>query len=466
MIKTELWLILCRLPDKSLREIGKMTRSEYFNERDDVCRLLTVLCAQIKKQTVFSREAAFGAVYPGEVFDPAKFRLILHFLTEIVRQYLVLQSLETPGWQRKLALGKALESLELDEPAADSLENGLHALQTTQLRGPEWYEHYFQARRDGLRLSIQSARTQAIDLQGLADAQEAAYLITKLKIACEQCSHQAVYKVEYDYGLLKNVLEAVENDPKWAGHTGIRLYYLCCRCLMQPAHQHYFLELKPLLLKVETVFPPAECRDLVLLTLNFCIRKLNDGELQYAKEGLDIYTHALKNDYLMEKGELSRFTFRNIVAMGLKINAFDWVKSFIEGYSPKLPALHRDSMVNFSLARLEYSRGNQVEAIYLLQKADYEDILLHLAAKVMLMKIYYESADFRRLESLCDTVRIFLRRKKIMGYHRENYLNIARYFEKLMALNPYDAEAKIQLRNALLQEEKLTEKEWFVEQLK
>jgi hypothetical protein len=100
----------------------------------------------------------------------------------------------------------------------------------------------------------------------------------------------------------------------------------------------------------------------------------------------------------------------------------------------------------------------------LLQKAEYRDILLGLAAKVILLKIYYELDEFEVLEAHLNSMKGYLIRKRVLGYHKKNYQNIISYTKKLMILG-YNALEINTLRNTIEQEPILTEKEWFWEQL-
>ena len=120
---------------------------------------------------------------------------------------------------------------------------------------------------------------------------------------------------------------------------------------------------------------------------------------------------------------------------------------------------------NFNKARLEYNRKNYDNALNLLQKADFKDLLNNLIAKTLLIKIYYELEAYNILESHLDSLQTFIRRKKVMGYHKENYLNIVQFTKKLLTTNLDDSLEKEKLKNRIEKEEVLTEKKWLLEQL-
>jgi len=143
----------------------------------------------------------------------------------------------------------------------------------------------------------------------------------------------------------------------------------------------------------------------------------------------------------------------------------DWVDNFIHEYKEALPKKYRESTFSFNRGRLEYKRKNYDEAMQLLQKAEYRDLLNNLISKTYLLKIYFELGEFTLLESHLDTMKVFIRRKKVIGYHQTNLSNIVRYTKKIITTNLYDKEKKAKLRKEIEVEEILTEKKWLLEQL-
>ena len=214
------------------------------------------------------------------------------------------------------------------------------------------------------------------------------------------------------------------------------------------------------------MFPLEEIRDLYLLAINYCIKRLNEGASVFAREGLDLYQEGLRTNILLLEGKLSRFAYRNIVGMGLKVGDFTWVGNFIHKYKGSLAKDHRESMFSFCLARLEYRQGNYGRALQLLQKSEYRDLLLNLAAKTLQLKVYYESDEWELLHSHLEAMKNFVRRKKIIGYHKTNYNNIILFTRKLLQLNMFSREQVNQLAQLVEAEEVLTEKDWFLERLR
>ena len=56
----------------------------------------------------------------------------------------------------------------------------------------------------------------------------------------------------------------------------------------------------------------------------------------------------------------------------------------------------------------------------------------------------------------------YITRKRVIGYHRANYLNIIRYASRLLGLQFSNKTEMEKLRTAVSEEEHLSEKEWFL----
>jgi hypothetical protein len=162
---------------------------------------------------------------------------------------------------------------------------------------------------------------------------------------------------------------------------------------------------------------------------------------------------------------LSRFAYKNIVALGLRMEAYDWISYFLENYTKYLERRFRENYYNYNFARLSYSRNDYKASMESLSKVGTNDVLLNIDAKVLQLKMYYELDEFDALDSLITSMGTFIRRKNMLTYHRENYRNILKYFQKLSALNHLDKQALSALREEISKESVLTEKRWLLEQL-
>ena len=102
----------------------------------------------------------------------------------------------------------------------------------------------------------------------------------------------------------------------------------------------------------------------------------------------------------------------------------------------------------------------------ILLSIEYSDTLWNLAAKFMLVKIYFETQEYEALVGLLNTFKVYLFRQKKIGYHKERYKNIINFSEKLYANIDVTKSKKIKLRNEINLVADLPDKDWFLAMLK
>ncbi|HMR44336.1 MAG TPA: hypothetical protein PKC40_10910, partial [Saprospiraceae bacterium] len=121
----------------------------------------------------------------------------------------------------------------------------------------------------------------------------------------------------------------------------------------------------------------------------------------------------------------------------------------------------------FSTANLAFEKKDYTTAMQLLTQVEFDDILMNLNSKRMLLKMFYEENELDALESLLESLRNYIQRKKVMGYHKANFTNLIRLTKKLIKVNPYNKNTLGTLK-AEIQEAKplaAAEKNWLLEQL-
>ena len=149
----------------------------------------------------------------------------------------------------------------------------------------------------------------------------------------------------------------------------------------------------------------------------------------------------------------------------LRLREFGWVFGFLHDFASYLPENHREGAFHYNIARYYYDTGDYRKAMQHLLRMEYDDVLQNLIAKTMLCKIYFELDETDALENQLDSIQIYLRRKKVLGYHKENYEAFVRFMRRLLALHPNDPANADKLRRDIGQAPTLTEREWFLQKV-
>ncbi|MEM9929186.1 MAG: hypothetical protein AAF840_05170, partial [Bacteroidota bacterium] len=300
------------------------------------------------------------------------------------------------------------------------------------------------------------------NLQAMDDALDQDYLRRKLRQACLMQSHRNVADVTYQQGLLPQALAFIETS-QLAALPEIGVYFHAYRFLQDPAAHQHFLTFQTLLPQLPATLPGEELRDLYLLGINFCIRRTNQGDWEMAREALRLYRKGLTNGALLENGWLSPFTYRNAVALSLKIKDFTWAQDFIERYAVALPPTQREELLSYNRARLAYAKGDPEGALEALRYVRSNDVLFTLTMDTFRAKIYYETDAYDLLTAHLDKMHTYLRRKGD-SYHHKNYTNFIAFLRKILHLRPRPAEQE-HLQEQIKQKAILTERQWLLEKL-
>ncbi len=306
-------------------------------------------------------------------------------------------------------------------------------------------------------------RTLAFRLQELSDGLDVSFIADKLRQSCTILSHQTMLKTEYDLGLLEQVVDYVEGRNHLLDIPAISIYYYAFKCLRNAEDELSFIHLIEEIGTSVDLFNPSEKRDIFILAINYCIRKMNSGIASYSRIAFDLYKRGLEENIFIENGVLSRWTYNNAVVAGLKLKEYEWVEKAIHLYKEQLDRNTREDDFHFNLAKLYFNKKEFGKSMPLLALIKNDDLLHIVRSKVMLSQMYYELKEFDALENTLENLRVFVSRKKKIGYHKENYKNIIRLLKKLMNINPYDLQEKESLKNEIRGTSILTERQWFLQ---
>ncbi len=468
MEKSLLIRVIRSFSKKEIRELNKWVHSPAHNQREDVIKLFTYLTEEkhLQDTKYLKKDKAFYFVFPNESYDDAKIRQTMHFLMKVVEEYLVFKQTVEEEAQVRIALAKEYRKRNLDKPFLKSLKGAERAQKKQSYRNEHYYRNEYLIQQEHYRFLSEQKRTSDLNLQEVSNALDTTYLADKLRQSCHMLSHKAVREKEYEMGLIEELLNYIQRK-ELLNIPAIAIYYYIYKALMERSEESHYFHLKKEIFEHGNLFPESEIREIALMAINYCIGQLNSGKKSFIRESFELYKKGLEDGFLIEDGKITRFTFRNAVAIALMEKEYDWVESFIEKYQYYLDEKYRESFVSFNTAILEFDRGNYDKVQAILSRVDFKDILMNLNAKRMMIKIFYEQDEFDVLESYLESMRNYMRRKKVMGYHKSNATNIIRLTKKLLRVNPFDDEQKKKLTEEITTAKPLFhgDREWLLKRL-
>ncbi|MBI1228203.1 MAG: hypothetical protein GC192_23415 [Bacteroidetes bacterium] len=464
--------LLRTLTPAELTALGKFLRSPYHNLREDVVLLFDYFFEkkESKKADVFAKQTVFKAIFQNENYDEKRLAYAISFLYQLGQNFLVINELEAENDAAfQLRLAKSLRKRGLERHYETTLKKAEDALETQPHRHLDYHYLSHLLHLERYESGARERRTASRHFQELADAGDLFFIANKLRQSCTALMHKAVSEANLRLELLDEVLMQVERQ-NLTQIPAVGVWYFGYRALSEAEPKAWFGQLREAMRQCVGQFPKAEMREVSTLAVNCCIRQINtrreEGDQAFwLGQVFEIYKEGLDNQMFIENGVLSRFTYNNIANAGLGLKAFDWVEGFLTKYKDLLEPRHREAAYLFNLASLHFRKPDYDRALELLTRAEFDDTLHNLDARRMLLRIYFDRSEVAALDSLLDSFTIFLRRRRDVGYLRQNYLNLIRFTRKLLQTPAQNKAAMEKLRSEINDCKALAEREWLLGRL-
>lgn len=463
MQKQKVILALRRLEPEETSRLRDFVASPFFNKREELLHLLDYLLsfAPDFSHASLKKEKVFQAIFPNTPYNDKQLRYHLSWLNKLLEQFWLSRKREQEEARNLSQLMEVLSERGLEkhyrqqDRKLDQFLNGLEVRDAGYFKHQqEWAdvrERHFQRKRQ---------RRFNEDLQVAADALDRYYFLEKMKYACAMLDRQAILQGEYQVNVTPEWLALIESEDCF-GLPLLRLYVNIYRALSDEEQEYQFDALLKELDGISKSVPAARLGEIYLMAINYCARKIRQGQERYVQQALDLYTKGIEREILVEEGTLSPWTFTNVVKLALRLKRYQWIERFMMQKEKLLPAAFRDNALHYNYAELYYYTRSYDKAQEHLTKVAYSDLNYYLGARTMLAKIYYERGEEEALLSLIAAFTIFIKRnKQVSGAIKETFLNFCDLLYQLVRREPGKLDG---LKDRIDQTELLSDRKWLLE---
>lgn len=391
-------------------------------------------------------------------------RLLMSDLVKMAEKYIILKSASEDRQYQYKKLLSHYRKAESQKLFTEYYKTITQSLSTDTYKNADYYALYTEILFEKWQFDQLLNRFDNADVDDIFLYKDISIIGQKLLQMTTIASQTSLISKSIEYGLFQE-LENYIIENQYLDYPCISLYYYVFKMISEPNELTWFEKYALALENHKDAFPFEEVKSFYLFAINYCIRKYNNGLLDFGYIILDYYTIALSKNLLLQNGNLSKNTYRNINTLAIRLGKFDDAIKISNDYIHLLREDDKTSAYNFNMANILYATKKYDEALVLLQQIDFDDHLSNLFAKSVLLKIYYETKSFRALDSHLDAMQAYLTRKKIIGYHKVNYANLIKFTKKLLALNPYDRKEYDALKNLINNEKQIADKTWLLNQL-
>jgi hypothetical protein len=464
-MKSRLIRLHVTLDKKELRQFKLWINSPIHNQHQDSIKLFNFIHSRHKMSAItLQKKRAYHFIFPDETYKEERLRYLMNSCFNLLKDFVGYNQAVSDKFEYQKNIIEGLKERNLSDLASIELDKLNIEVNSKATQDATNSLQLFELERNIFELRGTQNRTIQTNLPKMFTHLTDFYTLSMLKYACVAGSHSNITQQNYTIPLLDGVLkEAVQSQ-----HPIVLLYYNLYQTLNQTELNtgFYFEQAGDLFLKHYKELLPQEQNEILLLLINYCIKKrLNIDADSFVKKGFEWYRWGLEHSVLIQKNNLSRFAYLNIVGMGLQLFEFEWVAHFITQYIQYLPSQFQENYQHYTTAKLFFKQKNYIKAQRLLTQIEYDDIFLNLDSKTILLEIYYEEKSWDSLEALLVSFSRYLQRKQVIAYHKQVYKNIISLTRKLMSLKPYDKTAKKMLLDEIKATNPLAERDWLLKQI-
>ena len=452
--------IFHRLERREQRMFHSFIQTELFNQRKDVIQLLDFMLKNQQQRPV--PEVSWKKIYPNKPFSVAKWHLLTSRLYKLLEEFLAIGQLRKNSMAKSFYLARAYRNLGEEKYFNKTIASYQDQLQQQDLRDISYLQQMHDLTYEKYDYISSVNRKEKSNLQEVSNYLDTYFMASKLRQACYALSRAIIQQEEYQIHFMEDIIRLIEAEPDFLKVPAIAIYYYCYRSISEKDNEIYFIQLRKNINQFKDQFTPAEMRDIYTIAINYSIRRLNTGAAHYIRETFELYLLSLEQGFLIENGFMQDSTYINLVSLACKLEKFDWAKKFIEEHRASLSLNSQTPLYHYSLGKLFYEQGLPDQSLPHLVLVDAKASFIFLGARILQLKIYYEQQAFDPLESLLESLRVYLQRSKNLAYRKAHYANIIAFTKQLLSLSTMTKEEKLAFRKRVIEAEVLGEKDWIL----
>ncbi|NOT37712.1 MAG: hypothetical protein HOP11_10085 [Saprospiraceae bacterium] len=451
----ELFQILSKTEKKKFE---LFLNSPYFNTRKDLIRLYEAFFEREKLDNLKSRKDLYNFIYPTKKYNDADLRQVCNAFHNELKFFLSIDQFNKDSRLHQLKLIDSLKTRTDKEIFDRYLPQDLNDdfLSSTNL----YYKYQFQLER--FEFNSKLSRKDTNHLNEASHSLNEFCITETLRLACHFIANTNILKEEIQLLLLDFTLEYSKSHFKSLNKLN-KFYYLIYNLNLDFENTAEYSQLKEYFLNEISSLEFQTKKEITLMLINYCIRQINTGKTQFNNEAFTFYKTGLEESLLIEKKQMSVFTYKNIASLAMTSGKYTWAENFLNEYKSFLPKKERENAYQFNISIFYFRQNKYDEAMALLRSVEFKDVFDNLMSRRMLLRIYLEKDYTEALESLLESFNTYLRRQYKLVYHKIPYKKLIQYVKKYIQIPGYAIEEFHDLIKTIRNDSVFPEKNWFIE---
>ncbi|NOT37248.1 MAG: hypothetical protein HOP11_07700 [Saprospiraceae bacterium] len=451
---------------KEFKRFLQFLSTDYFNHNRNYVAFTELLHKHIKNNLNYKleKENLYKLLHKNTKFNDLKLRHSISEYKKLLNEFLIVDySKKNDPLKAKILLYILRnKNLKYNYSNVSNKIDKTKSSRKSNLIDPT-LERYFLLKEE-YDFAHHDTRISKDKIETLVSSLDQYFVLENLKLACEDwINAQNTYK--HDYFKQKiNTLLNIYPEYNLQKDSLFELYYTLFNILYNNDLES-FDDFMPLMDKFDKKLTSNERKNLLLILISYSIRQSNLGSSAMGQKALELYLVGLKNKVLLDNGQITRYTYRNVISMLCVYKRYDESTKFLEFYKAFLPEQDRENTYQYNLGSIYFTQGNYDKTMEVLAKTDFIDQFDKLRANGYLLICYYEKKESIALQSLLNSFERFIKRKRNLGTLKEPYLKMIGFFRRLMSLKAKDKTKIKQLYKEISSIGQLPAKSWLESKL-
>jgi hypothetical protein len=448
---------------KSKRRFREFVASPYHNKNGKIIEFLDLILA---KPSIDSKKF-HALLFKGQPFKEQQIIDLYILVGKLYQKYLSISEFEDDEMAYEFYLIKNLDKRsegKLFSQVQSKVKKHWEGLNGSGMLS--LYNYFMYDLLD--KKDIQASSVSGVNLQKSSNYLDRFYISNKLRHVSEMINRSKIVEGEYDLGLYDDFMT---DWSKYKDNSPLIKAYLILIELLTKGSVTDYNELLNLLITEKQYFSDDNLNDFYGYLQNYCVRKINEGEVSFYHELFSLFKFQIEANFLTPQKTLTERKYKTIITVGLRLNEYKWTEEFIQNYSHSLTEGERENALNYNLSVLNYEKGNFKTALRILSQVKFTDIFYNLDSRILLLKIYFKLEEYESLESSIIALGVFLRRtESISGPQKKMYMNFVKFLNQILKLrwNFFeDTYIRIeQIESSILKTKHISNRNWLLEELK
>lgn len=477
MHNSKLLQLMASFNDKELKELDKYLVYQ-VGDQNNVYRLFEIFkdCFPDFDHPSLDKKEVFKKLFGKGIYKDVKVREQMSALRKAVENFLIFIEQNKNDYYNNLALLKQFRKRNLGALFQQQTKTVQQLIDNDDYLNIENYRREFLLADEKNNFFEQQQNIVHDDAISIKNENfDKFYFSSKLRTLCEITNREKILNVSFNKRIEKEILSIIEANKKlYLDVPAIHCYYEIFVLLQSENDPKQFSLSLNTLNRYQKSFTDSELKSMYAYLSNYCIQHVNRGHADFTPILFEMQKLLLQNKILLENGALSHISYRNIVAIAIKLKEYSWAEKFIEDYKNTISGQHQENAYNLSKSNLLYAKNDYSETIFLLNQVDFTDVYYACTAKFTLLKAYYASKEFDTLDYFVSSFQLYLKRNKEISVNfKKSSESFLKHFKKLLLIEKqldYKEKEKLEKKiRALIQniesETTMANKTWLLEEI-